>query len=105
MQPLTEICYLLWALNPHQTVCEYFELLEHWEKIYCPRSPIDEVSPRYLEAINNRHLAQFYLEQLRYGTKEDKLDIYINGQDYFSKIKERLDKLDNISRKPFKRAM
>lgn len=97
--------YRMWLKNAEQTVCEYSELLEHWEKIYCPRSPIDEVSPRYLEAIKNRHLAEFYLEQLRYGTKEDKLDLYKNGQDYFRTIKERLDRLDTVSRRSFKRAM
>lgn len=97
--------YYMWLKNSEQTVCEYLKLLKHWEKIYCPRSPIDDINPKYLEAINNRHLAEFYLEQLQYGTKEDKFDLYENGQDYFFKIKERLDKLDKISRKPFKQVI
>ena len=94
-----------WLKNAEKAITDYVTLLKHWEKIYCPRSPIDEVDPRYLEAVNNRHLAEFYLEQIRYGTKEDKLDLYENGRDYFRKLKERLDKLDTFSRRSFKRAM
>ena len=95
----------IWLRNAEKTITDYVTLLKHWEKIYYPRSPIDEVDPRYLEAVNNRHLAEFYLEQIRYGTKEDKLDLYENGRDYFRKLKERLDKLDTFSRRSFKRAM
>ena len=94
-----------WLKNAEKTITDYVTLLKHWEKIYCPRSPVDEVDPRYLEAINNRHLAEFYLEQIRYGTKEDKLDLYENERNYFEKIKNRLDSLDTVSRRSLRRAM
>lgn len=94
-----------WLKKAEQTISDYIDILNYWEKIYTPRSPIDKVSDKYLESIHNKAYAENFLQELTYGTKEDKRDIYKNGQDYVQRIEKRLAALDRESRLSKRRAI
>lgn len=93
----------MWLDEAVSLVIEYKKLLEQWEKIYSPKSPIDEVDDRYLESIHNLAYTNFYLQKLLSCSKEEQREMYKMDRDFPKRIKERLDKLDSISRKPHKR--
>ena len=94
-----------WLKEAKQAVSEYIDILNHWEKIYTPRSPIDPVSDKYLESIHEKAYAEMFLDELTCGTDKDKREIYKTGQDYVKRIKNRLDILDMQSRKPKRKAI
>ena len=96
----------VWLFKAIKTVSEYIGILEQWEKLYSPRSPIDRVDERFLESVHNKGYAELFLETLEHGYDDEKRALYRNEQEYIRKIKERLDKLDSLSRKPrFDRAI
>ena len=43
-----------WLNNARETISAYIDILEHWEKVYSPRSPIDPVSERFLESVHQK---------------------------------------------------
>ena len=47
----------LWIRFAKNTLTEYIDILNKWERIYMPRSPIDPVSDKYLESIHNKGYA------------------------------------------------
>lgn len=102
-KPIDEL--KVWRDKAVPVVSDYCELLRHWEKIYTPRSPIDNVNERYLESVHKKGYAEFYLRELQYGSRNDLQCLYDTDREYSNRIKERLDRLDSISRKPFKKAI
>ena len=60
------------------------------------RSPMDTI----LWIYTCRAYAEAFLEMLEHGDDNEKRELYYNERDYVRKIKERLDKLDAVSRKP-----
>ena len=87
------------------TLLEYKKLLNYWEKIYDPRSPIDKVNERYLESINKRGYTEYYLDKLLYGNESEQRRFYEMDRDYPLTIKKRLEQLDAVSRTAPKHAM
>ena len=66
----------------------------------------DSVDERFLESVHNKGYAEMFLETLEHGYDDEKRALYQNEQEYIRKIKERLDKLDTVSRKSrFNRAI
>ena len=90
----------VWLFKAIKTVSEYINILEQWEKLYSPRSPIDRVDERYLESIHQKAYAEMFLETLEHGCDDEKRELYEKEREYVNKLKERLDKLDAVSRKP-----
>ena len=95
----------LWLRESVEVLIEYKKLLRYWEQIYNPHSPIDKVDDRYIESLSNRGYAEYYLDQLLYGTDKDKYECYDVDRDYPLTIKARLDSLDTVSRKAPKLTM
>ena len=95
--------FFLWINDSVSILIEYKKLLDYWNKVYDPRSPIDKVDDRYVESIHNRAYTDYYLDLLLYGTEKEKRDCYDMDRDYPLTIKKRLDKLDAISRNVSKR--
>ena len=96
----------VWLFKAIKIVSEYIDILEQWEKLYSPRSPIDRVDERFLESVHNKGYAEMFLETLEHGYEDEKRALYQKEQKYVRSIKERLDKLDAVSRKPrFNRAI
>ena len=95
----------MWLKESVSVLIEYKKLLEYWQRIYDLRSPIDKVNDRYLESIHNRDYNNYYLDQLLFGTEKEKRACYDLDRDYPLTIKNRLDKLDAVSRKAPKRAV
>ena len=81
----------LWIRFAKNTLTEYIDILNKWERIYMPRSPIDPVSDKYLESIHNKGFAEMILDELSYGTDNDKKELYRAGREYVLGIKKRLD--------------
>jgi hypothetical protein len=95
----------MWLFKSIKIINEYIDILEKWEKLYSPRSPVDNVDDRYLESVHQRGYAEAFLEMLEHGDDDEKRELYYNERDYVRKIKERLDKLDAVSRKPHIKAV
>ena len=87
------------------TLIEYKKLLAYWERIYDPRSPIDNVNERYLESIHNKASVEHCVDTLLFGSEQDKRNFYETDREYPKRIKKRLDELDVVSRKAPKRAV
>ena len=92
----------MWIRESVPLLIEYKNLLQYWGKIYDPRSPIDKVDERFIECIHNRDYNNYYLEQLLYGSENEKRACYETDRDYPLAIKIRLDSLDTVSRKACK---
>ena len=105
LKPRKDEAYLMWLKESVSVLIEYKKLLEYWQRIYDLRSPIDKVNDRYLESIHNRDYNNYYLDQLLFGTEKEKRACYDLDRDYPLTIKNRLDKLDAVSRKAPKRAV
>ena len=90
----------VWLFRAINIITEYIDILKQWEKLYSPRSPIDHVDERFLESIHNKGYAEMFLETLEHGYDDEKRALYEKEREYVNKIKERLDKLDAVSRKP-----
>ena len=88
-----------WLNNARETISAYIDILEHWEKVYTPRSPIDPVSEMFLESVHQKGYAAAVLYELTYGSDKEKRELYQNAQDYVQRIKKRLDSHDAVSRK------
>ena len=95
----------MWLFKSIKIINEYIDILEKWEKLYSPRSPVDNVDERYLESLHNKGYAEMFLESLKHGDDDEKRELYYEQRDYVRKIKERLDKLDAVSRKPHIKAV
>ena len=98
-RPRVDEGFELWLKESKEVVLEYKKLLDYWRKTYSPRSPIDKVDDRYIESLQERGYANYYLEQLLFGSENDKRACYDLDRDYPLTVKERLDKLDTVSRK------
>ena len=105
LKPKKDEAFLLWLDESVHTLLEYKKLLNYWEKIYDPRSPIDKVNERYLESINKRGYTEYYLDKLLYGNESEQRRFYEMDRDYPLTIKKRLEQLDAVSRTAPKHAM
>ncbi len=88
-----------WFRFAKNTLSEYIDILNDWEKIYMPRSPIDPVNERYLESIHNKGYAEMILNEITYGTDNDRRELYHTDRGYVLGIKKRLDIINMQSRK------
>ena len=102
IRPSKDEGFELWIRESVPLLIEYKNLLQYWGEIYDPRSPIDKVDERFLESIHNRDYNNYYLEQLLYGSENEKRACYETDRDYPLAIKIRLDSLDTVSRKACK---
>ena len=102
LQPPKDDGFELWLKESRDVIIEYKKLLDYWHKIYSPRSPIDKVDDRYIESLQQKAFAEYYLDRLLYGSENEKRAIYETDRDYPLTIKIRLDSLDTISRKACK---
>ena len=104
-RPLKDEAFLLWLNESVHALIEYKKLLDYWEKIYNPRSPIDNVNDYYLESIHNKGYLEHCLELLLLGDEREKRELYEIDRDYPKRIEKRLDELDAVNRKASKRAI
>ena len=104
-KPQKDEAFLLWLNESVSVLIEYKKLLEYWQKIYDLRSPIDKVDDRYLESIHNRDYNNYYLDQLLYGSENERRACYETDRDYPLSIKNRLDSLDTVSRKAYRKVI
>ena len=88
-----------WFRFAKNTLSEYIDILNDWEKIYMPRSPIESVNERYLESIHNKGYAEMILNEITYGSDNDRRELYHTGREYVFGIKKRLDIINMQSRK------
>ena len=95
----------LWIRFAKNTLTEYIDILNKWERIYMPRSPIDPVSDKYLESIHNKGYAEMILDELSYGTDNDRNELYQKDREYVLGIKKRLDIINMQSRSIKKKAI
>lgn len=95
----------LWIRYAKNTLTEYIDILNKWERIYMPRTPIDPVSDKYLESIHNKGYAEMILDELSYGTDNDKKELYRTVREYVLGIKKRLDIINMQSRSIKKKAI
>ena len=98
-KPLKDEGFELWLKESKEVISEYKKLLDYWLKTYSPRSPIDKVDDRYIESLQERGYAEYYLDQLLFGSENDKRACYDMDRDYPLVIKNRLDSIDVVSRK------
>ena len=70
-----------------------------------PRSPIDPVSDKYLESIHNKGNAEMILDELSYGTDNDRNELYQKDREYVLGIKKRLDIINMQSQSIKKKAI
>ena len=93
-----------WVKEATLTLIEYKKLLDHWSEVYIPRSPRDKVNDRYLESLHKKGYTEYYLSKLL-GSESDRLEIYEMDKDYPMRIKKRLDSLDAVSRKAYRKVI
>ena len=93
-----------WVNEATLTLIEYKKLLDHWSEVYIPRSPIDKVNDRYLESLHKKGYTEYYLSKLL-GAESDRREIYEMDKDYPMRIKKRLDSLDAVSRKAYRKVI
>ena len=93
-----------WVKEATLTLIEYKKLLDHWSEVYIPRSPIDKVNDRYLESLHKKGYTEYYISKLL-GSQGDRREIYEMDKDYPMRIKKRLDSLDAVSRKAYRKVI
>ena len=98
-KPRKDEGFELWLKESKEVIIEYKKLLDYWRKTYSPRSPIDKVDDRYIESLQQKAYAEYYLDQLLFGSEKEKRAVYDTDRDYPLTIKIRLDSLDTVSRK------
>ena len=54
---------------------------------------------------HNRGYAEYYLETLLIGSRQEQRELYEMDKSYPEKIKKRLDSLDSVSRSAYKKAI
>ena len=104
-KPKKDEAFELWLKETTQVVIEYKKLLDYWRKVYDPRSPIDKVDDRFVESLHQRDYVEYYLDKLLFGSKEEKYALYDSDRDYPLSIKNRLDSLDTVSRKAYRKVI
>lgn len=60
--------------NIHHTfriLSDYIKLLEGWQTRYKPKSPDDEIHPRFMTALNELEKLRYYQDVFIAGTKEE----------------------------------
>lgn len=102
--PQKDKAFEQWVNEATQTLIEYKKLLDYWREVYNPRSPIDKVDDRYLESLHKKGYTEFYLSKLL-GYENERREIYEMDKDYPMTIKKRLDKLDAVSRKAYRKVI
>ena len=105
IRPQKDEGFELWLKESVQVLTEYNKLLMYWNKIYDPHSPIDKIDERFLESLHQRGYAEYYLDKLMFGSDKERREIYDTDRKYPMQIKSRLDKLDTVSRKSFRKTM
>ena len=102
--PQKDKAFEQWVNEATHTLIEYTKLLDHWNEVYTPRSPIDKVDDRYLESLHKKGYTEFYLSKLL-GYENERREIYEMDKDYPMRVKKRLDSLDAVSRKAYRKVI
>lgn len=74
----------------YDVYCDYLHLLEHWSKVYAPRSPDDALHPLFEEAIQKKDQVDHILDLLLYGTAEEKAQVVIHHGKEVAAYEERI---------------
>ena len=64
--------------NIHHTfriLSDYIKLLEGWQTRYKPKSPDDEIHPRFMTALNELEKLRYYQDVFITGTKEEQIQL------------------------------
>jgi hypothetical protein len=64
------------------TLCDYYKLLVQHKSEYAPRSESEELHPYFIEALQNMSYAEYLLDLMTYGTKEERTAfVYERGKE------------------------
>lgn len=64
--------------NIHHTfriLSDYIKLLEEWQEKYRPKSPDDEIHPRFMTALNELEKLRYYQDVFITGTKDEQTQL------------------------------
>lgn len=54
-----------------RVLADYYHLLKQWETIYSPKTPDEELNPRFIEAIQKKTYVEYLLDFLLYESAEE----------------------------------
>lgn len=93
MTPNSKTEYWRWLRKADYSVSEYLKKLDEWRRKYKPQSPVAPVHSRFIESLQETGYVEYLKEILRYGTEDDKRELFRDNQKEIRKIQERLDRI------------
>lgn len=83
--------YRLWIQKAEKAVNQYLNLLYKWRREYEPHSPEEMLHPLFVESLTQTDRIQQLYEVLRYGTAEEKHELFSADRKAIDRITERAD--------------
>ncbi len=80
-----------WIRNAQDTLLKYVWQLREWKELYAPREPTDEWHPLFCEALRQETIAEYYLDLLAQGSKEEQIFFYKEKRGEVTKLEKRLE--------------
>ena len=73
---------------------EYYRLLNKWADAFAPESPDADYHPLFVFAMHKRDFVEYLLDQLLYGSAEEKADIVIRRGKEIRELEKRIDEYE-----------
>lgn len=80
-----------------RTLAEYHHQLQEWLVQYDPKTPNDEIDPRFLEAVHHKDYVEYLMDVLISGTPEEKEAICAERNPVIRKIAHRMAVLTSMN--------
>lgn len=74
----------------YQALCGYFKLLGDWKERYAPKTPDEEWHPLFMEALQKMDYIGYLLDELIYGSLEDREEIVTECENQLDALEKRI---------------
>lgn len=97
--------YSRWLESATIIVNAYLDKLIDWRQRYRPKNANDKPNALFVESLQQMSYIEYLRDTLKFGSKEDKHDMYENEKAVIEKIRERLQKMKNFFPPPRRRSI
>jgi len=94
-----------WINSATTIVSAYIDKLNDWRERYRPKNENEKLNALFVESLQQKEFVEYLRDTLKFGSKEDKREMYEHDQATIDKIKERLQKIKHISPPPHRRSI
>lgn len=83
--------YRLWLKYAAETVSDYIDRLKEWRAVYSPHDHFTEPNELFIESLNQMSYAEYIRDIIKYGTEDERKDLYLNGKELIDNMRKRTD--------------